>query len=85
MKVLYDTLLPVAKDAYKRHGIVIIILFGGLYYFHLQVTKLEDRTKDCNEKLINQYANNNKELILALERSNSVIERNTTAIKKLLE
>lgn len=75
MKVIYDLVIPIIKDAYKRQGVSFIILLSAIGYFHIQITKLEEKTEQCNERLIEYMAQSQEESIKVIQRNTDVLER----------
>lgn len=72
-----NILLTVMIEAAKKHGIAFLVMLGLVLYFHSQNEKLEQKFDLCNSKVIEMYQDHNTQLIQALER-------NTTALEKLV-
>lgn len=72
-----NILLTVMIEAAKKHGIAFLVMLGLVLYFHRQNEKLEQKFDLCNSKVIEMYQSHNTQLIRALER-------NTTALEKLV-
>lgn len=72
-----NILLTVLVEAAKKHGIAFLVMLGLVLYFHRQNEKLEYKFDLCNSKVIEMYQNHNIQLIQAIERNSTALEKIT--------
>ena len=70
-----NILLTVMIEAAKKHGIAFLVMLGLVLYFHSQNEKLEIKFDLCNSKVIEMYQSHNTQLIEALNRNTTALER----------
>lgn len=71
MNILFTMLM----DAAKKHGIAFLALLLMVIYFHRQNEKLEEKFDLCNSKVIEMYQDHNTQLLQALERNSTALEK----------
>lgn len=70
-----NILLTVIIEAAKKHGIAFLVMLGLVLYFHRQNEKLEQKFDICNSKVIEMYQDHNTQLIQAMERNSTALEK----------
>lgn len=72
-----NILLTVIIEAAKKHGIAFLVMLALVVYFHGQNEKLEKKFDLCNSKVIEMYQDHNTQLIQAIERNSTALEKIT--------
>lgn len=72
-----NILITFLIEAVKKHGIAFLAMLFLVLYFHKENEKLGHKFDLCNSQVIQMYQDHNTQLIQALER-------NTTALEKLV-
>ena len=70
-----NILLTFLIEAVKKHGIAFLAMLFLVLYFHAQNEKLERKFDICNSKVIEMYQDHNTQLIQAMERNSTALEK----------
>lgn len=72
-----NILLTFLIEAVKKHGIAFLAMLFLVLYFHSQNEKLERKFDRCNTNIIDMYQSHNTQLIEALNRNSTALEKIT--------
>lgn len=67
-------------DYLMKQGLGILVLCGAVYYGHLQISKLELKIDACNEEKFQLLANQNAQVVQALDNNTRVLQSLQTSI-----